>query len=165
MRGPGCGSLPSAIRTSPISWVSREGLTDVFLLLLLLLVFSRPAWVWIRLYSFLDIGNGFFSRVPRRGFVDLLVLKSLHFRLKHAHKEDSIRISVLRDLVEVLDRLCRKFLVGGKLLWLGVKGRLAGLRPAPVPSSVDRKDVGTRLRIHGPHELLDLRLEPVDGRN
>ena len=53
-----------------------------------------------------DKNNGFLSRIYREGFIDLLVLESFDLRLKHANKEDSIRISVLRDLVEVLDRLC-----------------------------------------------------------
>ena len=91
---------------SPVSWVTREGLADLFLLLLLLLVSSRPARAWIGLDSFLDQDCGFFSGIPREGFVDLLVLESLNLCLKHTNKQDSTRISVLRDLVEVFDCLC-----------------------------------------------------------
>ena len=59
----------------------------------------------------------------------------------------------------VVYRLCGELLEGGKLFRLGVRGGNAGFNPAPAPSLVPF----LFSFFHRSHELLDLRLQPLDG--
>ena len=119
---------------SPASRVTHEVLADLFLLMLL--VINRLARASIGLNPFLLKDGSFVPRIPRETFVCLLVLELFDLTLKHVHKKNSIRVSVLRDLVHVVDRLSGKLLVGGRFFRLGVRGRRARLCPAPAPSNV-----------------------------
>ena len=135
-----------------VSWVAREILSDLFLLLLLAI--GKLTRVRFRLDFFSLRGNSLFFRVPREALVGLKVLKSFNFGLKYTDKKYSVGISVFRDLIYVVYRLSGELLEGGKLFRLGVRGGNAGFYPAPAPSLV------TFLLsfFHRGHELLDLHL-------
>ena len=162
--GFGAGPFPffewSRVRLDPfcnqdffhVSWVAREILSD--LLLLLFLALGKFTRVRFRLGFFSLMGNRLFVRVRREALVGLEVLKSFYFGLKYTDKKHSVGISVFRDLIYVVYRLSGELVEGCKLFRLGVRGGNAGFYPAPAPSLV------TFLLsfFHHGHELLDLHL-------
>ena len=114
----------------------------------------------IRLDFFSLGGDNLFFRIPREVFVGLLILKPFDFCLEHADKKNSIRIFILRYFVNVVYCLRSELLVGGKLFWLGVRGRQAGIYPAPAPSLI----ATLFFLFHFRPELLNFNPEPLDGR-